>query len=245
MAHCGYRCTWAFLQGVREGTIATHVAEVASIDAASVTLRYGATEGKRAGTKEEFPVDTLILATGFADGHPFLGDEIHELLDRQPDGLPLYRNILPPQLPELMFVGHVTTFTLGVTVSVQAAWVAEVLQGRLALPGAEGMCADIGRWASATGGGALSPLRRHRLVSQSDRYNAELAGDLGVAAMARYGGPFGAVADAVMPQHAAQYRTALMAPAERGRERGALRPPLWLKAATVAAAGCVAKVLLG
>lgn len=230
---------------MRQGKIAAHVAEVANVGAASVTLRYSAAEGNRAGTDEEFPVDTLILATGFADGHPFLSDDIHALLDRQPDGLPLYRNILPPELPELMFVGHVATFTLGATVSIQAAWVAEVLQGRLALPGARGMRADIGRWAAATCGGAQSPLRRHRLVSQSDRYNAELAGDLGVAAMACYGGPFGAVANAVIPQHAAQYRTALMPPAERDQEAGVLRPPVWLKAATLAATGCVVKVLLG
>lgn len=238
----GYRCTWAFLKGVRDGTIDTRVAEVARIAPGSVTLRHGAREGARADSEEEFPVDTLILATGFADGHPFFGDDIHEALDRQIDGLPLYRQIVPPGLPNLLFVGHVTSFTLGATVSVQAAWVAEVLRGRLSLPSADAMHADIRRWTAATAGGPLSPLRRHRLVTQSDRYNAELARDLGVAGAARYGGLLGPIANAVIPQHAAQYSAALQAPGT-GTLR-APRPPLWLKAAAVAVVGCTAKLLL-
>ena len=51
------------------------------------------------------------------------------------DGLYLYRNVLPPQLPDLAFIGSEgSTFNNILTHSLQAQWLKRVLSGQLQLP---------------------------------------------------------------------------------------------------------------
>ena len=206
------RCTWDYLRAVWRGEISPCLSEVVRAGPAGVTLRYQPQEGSRGGTEEDLSVDTLVFATGFEDGPTFLDDGMLCALCRQPDGLPLYRHIAPPRLPGVFFVGHVATFALGLTVSMQAAWVAEVVQGRLALPGQPDMQRDILRWEEATAGGRLSPMRRHAILSQCYQYVDQLARDIGLESGGRRGGPLRAVAAAVIPQHPAQYKAVLTPP---------------------------------
>lgn len=56
-------------------------------------------------------------------------------LDYQPDGPPLYRHIATPQLPGICFAVDAVTLTSPLTSAVQAAWMGQVLCGRLQLPG--------------------------------------------------------------------------------------------------------------
>jgi hypothetical protein len=67
-------------------------------------------------------------------------------LGLQKDGLYLYRNILPPKVPGLAFVGsEVSTFNNVLTSGLQAEWLARVLQGEVELPPVEALVADVRR----------------------------------------------------------------------------------------------------
>ena len=226
-----------YIRGARSGKIDVRVAEVAAVHPHSVTLRHHSGRGSDTAV----PVDTIVLGTGFVDGHPFLDSSIQKGLDRQPDGLPLYRHIVPPQLPGVFFIGRAASFTNPLTASVQAAWLGELLCGRVALPSAADMRADTDRWAAALAAAPLSSARRHLIALQGDRYSYELLQDMGVAHLARYGGLFGPVANAVMPQNPENYSNAVQPPAQRTRHR--LRPPLWLMVATGAVVAGVVEVV--
>jgi dimethylaniline monooxygenase (N-oxide forming) len=65
-------------------------------------------------------------------------------LGLQKDGLYLYRNVLPPQLPRLAFVGsEVSTFNNILTAGLQAEWLAQHWAGGAQLPTPEEMAEDV------------------------------------------------------------------------------------------------------
>jgi hypothetical protein len=67
-------------------------------------------------------------------------------LGLQKDGLPLFRHMLPPQLPGLAFVGcEASSFNVPLTAGLQAEWLAAVLAGQVALPSMEEMQDDVRR----------------------------------------------------------------------------------------------------
>ena len=60
---------------------------------------------------------------------------MQDKLPLEKDGLYLYRNVLPPRLPDIAFVGaEVSTFNNILTHAMQALWLQKVLSGELALP---------------------------------------------------------------------------------------------------------------
>lgn len=75
---------------------------------------------------------------------------VQALLGLRQDGLHLYRNMLPPLLPALAFVGPgaASSFNCPLTAGLQAQWLADALAGRLALPSAQEMQADVRRAAA-------------------------------------------------------------------------------------------------
>jgi cation diffusion facilitator CzcD-associated flavoprotein CzcO len=106
---------------LRAGAIAVRPG-VARVDGACVQFSDGTTE----------MVDHIVLATGYRISFPFLSPAL-----LRPDGmtLPLYRRIVPPEVPGLYFIGLVDAPTgLLPVVERQSAWLADVLTGRLALP---------------------------------------------------------------------------------------------------------------
>jgi hypothetical protein len=65
-------------------------------------------------------------------------------LGLQKDGLPLYRHILPPQVPGLAFVGcEASSFNTPLTAGLQAEWLAAVVAGHVALPTEHEMQDDV------------------------------------------------------------------------------------------------------
>lgn len=55
--------------------------------------------------------DFVIYGTGFIRDYTYFDEETTKQLDRQRDGLYLYRSILPPNVPNLAFVGaEISTF---------------------------------------------------------------------------------------------------------------------------------------
>jgi len=82
----------------------------------------------------EVEADILVYGTGFGKSYDLLESSLRERLDLERDGLYLYRNVLPPRLPGLAFVGsEVSTFNNILTHGLQAEWLARVLQGSVEL----------------------------------------------------------------------------------------------------------------
>merc|ERR1712190_347334 len=70
----------------------------------------------------------------------YLDSALRERLNRQSDGLYLYRNMFPTRVPDLCFVGsEVSTFNNILTQGLQALWLRHVLTGKVALPSFEAM----------------------------------------------------------------------------------------------------------
>merc|ERR550525_409675 len=88
----------------------------------------------------EMEVDMVIFGTGFTKSYAYLEPALRERLNRQSDGLYLYRNMFPTQVPDLCFVGsEVSTFNNILTQGLQALWLRRVLAGQVALPSLEAM----------------------------------------------------------------------------------------------------------
>jgi len=82
----------------------------------------------------EVEADILVFGTGFGKSYDVLESSLRERLDLERDGLYLHRNVLPPNVPGLAFVGaEVSTFNNILTHGLQAEWLARVMQGSVDL----------------------------------------------------------------------------------------------------------------
>ena len=94
------------------------------------------------------PVDAVIYCTGYKISFPFL-DEAS--IGADGNHLPLYRRIVSPKLPGLYFIGLVQPIGAVMPIAeIQAEWVADLLQGRTALPPEQQMNREIARYSAAT-----------------------------------------------------------------------------------------------
>jgi dimethylaniline monooxygenase (N-oxide forming) len=118
---------------IRQGRITAHRTEIASFTHDGVALRDGDT----------LTVDRVVFGTGWKSDYGYLPDEAVEALGAEDDGFYLYRHMLHPDLPNLVFVGRASTFASVLTYSLQARWLDEVIAGRVALPGRTAMLAEI------------------------------------------------------------------------------------------------------
>jgi dimethylaniline monooxygenase (N-oxide forming) len=93
----------------------------------------------------ELQADVVVYATGFEKSYDiFDAASVRPRLGVEADGLWLYRNMIPPAVPNLAFVGsEVTTFNNILTHGLQALWLARHLAGEAALPSEEAMRASI------------------------------------------------------------------------------------------------------
>eukprot|EP00746_Dinoflagellata_sp_MGD_P066288 gnl/MRDRNA2_/MRDRNA2_27489_c0_seq1.p1 gnl/MRDRNA2_/MRDRNA2_27489_c0~~gnl/MRDRNA2_/MRDRNA2_27489_c0_seq1.p1 ORF type:complete len:651 (+),score=119.93 gnl/MRDRNA2_/MRDRNA2_27489_c0_seq1:90-2042(+) len=83
----------------------------------------------------ELEADMVIFGTGFTKSYDLFDRLVQNKLDRSKDGLYLYRNVIPPRLPDIAFVGsEVSTFNNILTHSLQSEWLARVLDGKIILP---------------------------------------------------------------------------------------------------------------
>jgi dimethylaniline monooxygenase (N-oxide forming) len=91
------------------------------------------------GSEEE--IDLVVYCTGYKIAFPFLGPEVFEAKDNR---MPLYRRVAAPDQPGLFFIGFVQP--LGPIMPIaeaQSEWVADLLQGRTALPAESHMRSEI------------------------------------------------------------------------------------------------------
>merc|ERR1711972_550817 len=83
----------------------------------------------------EIQADVVIYATGFRKSYDIFDRATQQKLAVARDGLYLYRNIIPPAVSNLAFVGsEVSTFNNILTHGLQALWLQRMLTGEMNLP---------------------------------------------------------------------------------------------------------------
>jgi cation diffusion facilitator CzcD-associated flavoprotein CzcO len=114
-----------YYRHVRRGVIEPHQACVASLEPDAVVLTDG----------ERVPCDLLVPALGTqTPRYPYLPAAQRALLEHEPDGPQLYRHILHPRIPRLVFAGYNHGFLHMPSVEIGALWIDAVHRGDLALP---------------------------------------------------------------------------------------------------------------
>ena len=98
------------------------------------------------GSRE--PVDVVIYCTGYKISFPFLNETTIGIDGKQ---IPLYRRIVPPQLPGLYFIGLIQPIGAVMPIAeMQSQWVADLLQGNATLPTNQQMNREIAGYTAAT-----------------------------------------------------------------------------------------------
>ena len=98
------------------------------------------------GTAE--PADVVIYCTGYKTSFPFLDDASAGAAGHQ---IGLYRRVVAPTLPGLYFIGLIQPIgALMPIAEIQSQWVADLLQGRAALPPRQHMNREITRYHAVT-----------------------------------------------------------------------------------------------
>jgi dimethylaniline monooxygenase (N-oxide forming) len=93
-------------------------------------------------------VDAVIYCTGYKISFPFFPEALTGAEDTEPA---LYRRVVPPTAPGLYFIGLVQP--IGATMplaEIQSQWIADLLQGRAALPPQPAMNREIARFRAVT-----------------------------------------------------------------------------------------------
>jgi len=127
----------SLLSGLRRGEIVIKPA-ISGFERDRVCFRDGSTE----------QVDVVIYCTGYKISFPFLRES---LISASGGEIPLYHRVVPPALPGLYFIGLVQPIGAIMPVAeVQSQWVAELLEGRAALPPEPEMNREIARYRAAT-----------------------------------------------------------------------------------------------
>ena len=110
---------------VKEGKLVAMKNSIEKFSETGVVLRDGT----------ELPADMVIYGTGFKKNYDLFDRLLQQKLPMERDGLYLYRNVVPPRLPDLAFVGsEVSTFNNILTHSLQAQWLKRILSGETQLP---------------------------------------------------------------------------------------------------------------
>jgi dimethylaniline monooxygenase (N-oxide forming) len=116
-------------------------------------------------------VDTVIYCTGYKVTFPFLGDRFVPARDNRVD---LYRRVVSPDHPGLYFVGLVQP--LGAVMPLaeaQSEWVADLVEGRGALPSYDDMRRQIREYDEAVAKRYVAS-KRHTIQVDFHPYLAEL-----------------------------------------------------------------------
>ncbi|MEM7225623.1 MAG: NAD(P)-binding domain-containing protein [Pseudomonadota bacterium] len=196
---------------IREGRIAAHRAEIAAFTPDGVTLSDG----------DHLAVDRVVFATGWTSDYGYLPQAVQKTLGEDDDGFYLYRHMLHPDLPNLVFIGRAATILSILTYCLQARWLAELLAGRHSLPGREAMQSEIAAlkaWKRSWM--PFSPARGARLLLHMLYYHDELLRDFGADPLRKRGwlAPF---KELLAPYQPSDYRAIVAGDweAEEGRAR--------------------------
>ena len=159
-----------FIGLIRSGRIAAHRTQIDRFTPDGVVLKDG----------DRLTVDRVVFGTGWHSDYGFLSPHVRDVLGDDADGFYLYRHMLHPDLPNLVFAGRASTFLSVVTYSIQARWISEAIVGRVKLPGRQAMLDEIALMRDwKRGWMPFSPARSARILLHMASYHAELLRDFG------------------------------------------------------------------
>jgi len=153
----------------------------------------------------KLPCDLLVFGTGFAKSYDLFDRMVQNKLNVQPDGLYLHRNIIPPNVANLAFVGcEVSTFNNILTHALQAEWLARILAGHVELPEVSRMHMRIEKW-QAWKRGWMPPTSARAAIWQLHmlKYHDRLMMDMGEPHLRK---GLNKLAEMFAPYSAADYR---------------------------------------
>jgi dimethylaniline monooxygenase (N-oxide forming) len=168
----GQILSYEFRDMLRKGEVGALQGAISRFTASGVELSDGTA----------LDADIVVFGTGFTKSYAYLEPMIQANLNRQRDGLYLYRNIFPTQVRDLCFIGAETsTFNNILTQGLQALWLRQVLSRKLELPSIVDMDATVAReqewkqsWMPGKGDRAAI-LQLHKM-----KYHDQLCRDMGV-----------------------------------------------------------------
>jgi len=162
-------------------------------------------EGPILANGRQLAIDLLVLGTGWRTDFGILPAELHQVLGFEDDGLYLYRHMLHPNAPNLVFVGRASTISSVLTYSLQARWLAELIAGRHWLPDSEAMLSEIeGLKAWKRSWMPFSASRGARLIVHMQHYHDELLRDIGADPL-RKRGPWAPLKEVIEPYEPGDY----------------------------------------
>jgi dimethylaniline monooxygenase (N-oxide forming) len=133
-------------------------------------------------------LDLVIMATGWETDFSFIANETWQALEPADDGFYLYRHILHPATPGLVFVGRVAAVSSVLAYCLQAHWLAQLIRGEVSAPSDEAMRLNIAQmktWKRAWI--PFSSSRSARLIAHTQHYHDELLRDFGVNPLRKRG----------------------------------------------------------
>lgn len=154
----------------------------------------------------ELPADLVIYGTGFAKNYDIFDKVIQEKLAIQKDVLYLYRNIIPPHVPDVAFIGsEVSTFNNILTHAMQSKWLSKLLKGEMKLP-APGAMDKVIEKERAWKRSWMPPMSSRACIWQLHmmKYHDNLLADMKEARFRKMPNCFGEI---LMPYTAADYRS--------------------------------------
>jgi dimethylaniline monooxygenase (N-oxide forming) len=118
---------------VRDGRIALHRGALARFTASGLALDNGAT----------IDAQTVILATGFRQDCPFLGERERAALFNAQGDMLLYRLLINPAIPDMGFNGYNGIGSCQLTAEAGACWLARYVGGHIRVPEPDVMLRQI------------------------------------------------------------------------------------------------------
>lgn len=110
------------------------------------TISHFVEDGVVLTNGKEIKCDLVVYGTGFKKSYKLFDNIVQRKLDLEKDGLYLYRNIVPPRVPNLAFIGcEVSTFNNILTQGLQAQWLQRVLSEQINLPSSGMMSHEVER----------------------------------------------------------------------------------------------------
>jgi dimethylaniline monooxygenase (N-oxide forming) len=182
---------------LRKGVIEPQRTEIAEYTPTGLTLKNGTS----------LKADVVVLATGWETDYGFLPEMVRSRIKFEEDGIYLYRQMVHPDVPNLVFIGHASTVINILTYNLQARWLGELIKGRHRLPSREDMLRTIEAmkaWKRKSF--PFSRTRGARLVFHMQHYHDELLKDFGATPL-RKNGIFAPLKEVFAPYQPSDYRS--------------------------------------
>ena len=189
----------AFYKRARAGDIELHRTTIEKFTPTGLKLADGSS----------LDLDLVIMATGWKTDFSFISKVAWQRLGQEDDGFYLYRHILHPDTPGLVFVGRAASISSILTYCLQAHWLAELIKGNVALPTDVDMKTNIEEmkiWKQSWM--PYSASRSARLIAHTQHYHDELMRDTGGNPL-RKTGLFAPLKELIFPYESKDYAEVL------------------------------------